>query len=112
MNVFWNVVNAGIATFGLIGAYGGDLGLSVQNTVLEYEKFTRTLLINAGLDVGYIGAGFFLRHRSGKSAKFGDRLHGYGTALVLQGAFLFVFDVALAIFNQVSLGRFTEAQRL
>jgi len=96
MNLFWNLVNASIAGFALYGNYTTDISEFTRDEYLQ--KLLRTeniLLINAGLDIGYIGTGFLLRHLSTNSAKRADMLKGYGNSLILQGGFLFVFDLVL-----------------
>lgn len=112
MNVFWNVVNLGIATFGYFGAVGSPLDLGLEQTVEEYRSFGRILGINAALDVGYVMTGFFLKNRGKKSDSHSERLIGYGNSLILQGSFLFVFDVALAYINQYSLAKMANAYSL
>lgn len=63
----------------------------------------KTLLFNGGLDVGYMAAGFYLREKAKNSTKYHDMFKGYGSALILQGAFLFVFDLSLYwVLNQHS----------
>ncbi len=95
MNAMWNVVNLGIATFGYLGASGADpMGMGISEIVREYTSFQNILLLNAGLDVAYMTAGFYLRERS-KTASRPDMLMGFGNSIILQGAFLFVFDVVL-----------------
>ncbi|MEE4215714.1 MAG: hypothetical protein V2I34_11655 [Bacteroidales bacterium] len=96
MNLFWNVVNVSIAGFALYGNYTTDTGSFSQQELMEKMlKTENILLINAGLDIGYIGTGFLLRHLSGKSDKRADLLKGYGSSLILQGGFLLVFDLIL-----------------
>jgi hypothetical protein len=96
MNLFWNVVNISIAGFAIYNNYTGDTGgLSQQELMEKVIKTENILLINAGLDIGYIGSGFLLRHLSGKSEKRADLLRGYGSSLILQGGFLLVFDLVL-----------------
>ena len=105
MNVFWNVVNAGIATAGLISAYRAAPLFTESEILAEYQKFTRVLLINAGLDVLYITAGIILRLKGGEAKQQGLRLEGYGSSLILQGGFLLVFDGVLAIINSIFAAR-------
>jgi hypothetical protein len=103
-NVLWNTVNAGIAGFALYSLYNADPGsLGLFESIKEHYGLEKTLLFNAGLDVGYMAAGFYLRERAKTATKKQDMLKGYGSALILQGAFLFVFDLALyGIINQQS----------
>ncbi len=67
--------------------------LSVADALARQLKTEKILLINAGLDAAYIGSGFLLRHLSSKSETRSDLLKGYGNSLILQGAFLMVFDL-------------------
>jgi hypothetical protein len=112
MNVFWNVVNMGIATFGYFGAVNSPLDLGLERTVEEYRSFGRILGINAALDVGYVMVGAFLKNRGKNSNTHSERLIGYGNSLMLQGSFLFVFDIALASINQYSLSKMAKAYSL
>jgi len=100
MNVFWNVVNLGIAGFGYIGAAGSPLDLALAETIHEFRSFSRILAINAALDVGYVMAGFYLKSRGNQSEQHMERLIGYGNSIILQGSFLFTFDVVLALINR------------
>lgn len=96
MNFFWNIVNASIAGFALYGNYTTDINNLTQQELLDKLINTeRILLINAGLDVGYIGTGFLLRHLAATNEKRPDLLKGYGNSLILQGGFLLIFDLAL-----------------
>ena len=94
MNIMWNVVNAGIAGFGLYTAINGNTDLNLMTSIREHESIRRILLFNAGLDVGYMATGLFLRERAHR-ANNPERLRGYGNSLLLQGAFLFTFDLIL-----------------
>lgn len=92
MNAAWNVVNAGIATAGLIGLrseFGAEL--TAVESLQDAVSFEKILLLNAGLDLGYIAVGTYLNERGRRTDS--DRLRGYGRSLWLQGGFLFAFDV-------------------
>jgi hypothetical protein len=94
MNVFWNTVNAGLATSALISSYRGSAPASLAAEIRAQHRLEKTLLVNAGLDVGYIMTGFFLRQYA---ANVGEpRFAGWGSSLILQGGFLLVFDIVLA----------------
>lgn len=91
MNIFWNIVNLGIATAGFYGAKtASEKQFDLSQSLAEQRKTERILLINAGLDLAYIAGGVYLNRRG--ISKNSDRLHGYGNAVILQGAFLFLFD--------------------
>jgi len=91
MNVMWNVVNLGLATAGYFGAKA-DLNqqLTLAQSLHDQQKIESILLLNTGLDIGYMATGLFLNER-GKN-KSSHRLKGYGQYLILQGAFLLLFD--------------------
>ncbi len=94
MNIFWNIVNLGIATAGFYGAKeASNKEYSVSQSISEQHKTEKILLINAGLDVAYIAGSFYLNRRG--INKSSDRLHGYGNSIILQGAFLFLFDSSM-----------------
>lgn len=96
MNLFWNVINLSIAGFALYGNYTTDLSMMTGQELLgKHLKTENILLINSALDVGYMGAGLLLRHLSPGSAKRGDLLKGYGNSVIMQGAFLLVFDLVM-----------------
>lgn len=107
MNAYWNLVNLGIAGFGYFSAIKSDpAAFGLYATADEHFGFQRILLLNAGLDVGYVLGGLYLTERArrfitsdpGKS----DRLKGFGRAIMLQGGFLLVFDV---VNHFISAGR-------
>lgn len=94
-NAFWNTVNLGIAAFGYFNAINSNpANLTNLEILKEYSSLQNFFLLNAGLDVAYIMTGFYLKEKSKNSAK-SDMLRGYGNSLLLQGGFLFLFDVAL-----------------
>ena len=91
MNAIWNVVNLGIAGIGYFTLGGAETQvLAAWKENLSFEKI---LLFNAGLDVGYMLGGLYLRERSRRPDADADRLRGYGTSIILQGGFLFAFDL-------------------
>ena len=108
MNVFWNTVNAGIATAGYLSVVNAEPGLSQQDLLLEYNNFSKILLLNTGLDLAYIGAGLYLKERSQNITKHKQRFKGYGNSLILQGGFLFLFDLIMVIKNEQLTQQFLE----
>jgi hypothetical protein len=96
MNLFWNTVNLSIAGFALYSNLTSDYALLSGEELLSKQlKTQRLYLINAAIDVGYVSAGFLLRHLSTKNPKNELRLRGYGNSVILQGSFLFVFDLVM-----------------
>lgn len=96
MNFFWNTVNLGIAGFGYLNAIQTDImSLSSAEMLSKHKTFENILLLNAGLDIGYMGLGYYLNHLSKTKEKNKHQLAGYGNSIMLQGAFLFGFDLVL-----------------
>lgn len=96
MNAMWNVVNLSIASYALISNANYDIysagSHELWNKHLQTEKL---FLTNAGLDVLYMSAGMGLRYMSKRNEKRSQLLKGYGNSLILQGGFLFVFDLVM-----------------
>jgi hypothetical protein len=96
MNLFWNTVNLSIAGFALYSNLSADYSLLPGAELLEKQgKTQRLYLINAALDVGYVATGFLLKHLATRYPKNELRLRGYGNSVILQGSFLFVFDLVM-----------------
>ena len=96
MNVFWNIVNIGLAGAGYYSAATADpTTLSLSESIREQNSVEKLLLLNAGLDVAYMAGGFYLIERSRRDSPQAERWKGYGQSLILQGGFLLVFDALL-----------------
>ncbi|MBK7410081.1 MAG: hypothetical protein IPL49_20715 [Saprospirales bacterium] len=96
MNIGWNAVNLVIAGAGYLGLRKLDAaGMGLFESMDSHYGFQKILLFNAGLDVGYMLGGAYLMERSKNTPleKKPDRLKGFGQSIVLQGAFLFLFDL-------------------
>lgn len=107
MNAGWNVVNAALAVPSLIGARGrmeqaSTMGMT--ESLLAQNRIEDTLLFNAGIDVGYVAAGLYLTERARRGGPQADRLAGFGRSLVVQGGFLFAFDLVVYALQR-SIGR-------
>jgi len=99
-NAMWNLVNLGIATFGYLNATTLDpSAMSNREILKEFGSLQNLLLLNAGLDVAYVATALYLKERA-KSSENGERLRGYGNSLLLQGAFLLVFDSAMYFIHE------------
>lgn len=93
MNVFWNSVNLGLAIPGWIAASKGETNLSLAETIEETTKTERIFLLNTGLDVGYMATGMWFRSEAKSNTNNPYLFKGYGNSLLIQGGFLFVFDL-------------------
>lgn len=95
MNALWNTVNLGIAGFGYYAATQSDpASWDLATSLGKHQNFQKILLFNAGLDVGYIMGGLYLTERAKRPDVNSDQLKGFGNSIMLQGAFLMVFDLA------------------
>lgn len=103
MNVLWNTVNMGIAVSGYLGAMHSTTGLPAMEILTEYHRFSKILLVNTGLDVAYMMTGLYLKERSKQVAKHQHRFAGYGNSLLLQGGFLFLFDLTLVLLHEQNI---------
>ncbi len=100
MNGYWNAINLIIAGFGYYSAVTGEpSGFTLGESIVEQQKIEKLLLFNAGLDVAYVLGGLYLVERSKRVAKNSDRFKGFGRSVMLQGAFLFAFDVGFYLFQ-------------
>jgi hypothetical protein len=95
MNAIWNIVNLGITAGGYFGIRKelNKENWTLSKTVTEQHKIQKILLFNAGLDLAYIATGVYLIERSKNDLENQDRWKGFGQGLILQGGFLFVFDI-------------------
>ncbi|MGA1582373.1 MAG: DUF6992 family protein [Saprospiraceae bacterium] len=110
MNIMWNAVNLGIATIGYLQASKSiPTNISLYDVTKDHFSMQKILLLNAGLDVGYMLGGLYLTERARRGGKHEDRMRGWGRSIILQGGFLFAFDVVTAI---VLSGQNTDLQQL
>ena len=96
MNAGWNIINLAIAGAGYLGtrkALKADDDWDLSATVSEQHKMQKILLFNAGVDLAYMMSGVYLIERSKNNLDNQDRFKGFGQSLILQGGFLFVFDL-------------------
>jgi hypothetical protein len=83
-NIAWGIIDGGIAIYARYSISGKtSSNISVRE---EKRSFRRLLLINSLLDIAYVGVGTALV----ASGRDGLRGHGYG--VIVQGAFLLLFD--------------------
>ena len=91
--VGWGFIDALIALFGLVNtrrhrALPPEQQPLKQKT--ERRNLRRALWINTGLDVFYVLGGVLLIQRQGRE---NPEMRGHGLGIVIQGGFLFFFDL-------------------
>lgn len=94
MNIYWNLVNVGLAGFGLLGSKGSG-NLSPLKTLNAQYSTEKIYLLNTGLDVGYIFGGLYLAELGNRFPDRHDQFKGFGKSIVVQGSFLLILDVIM-----------------
>jgi hypothetical protein len=95
----WGAIDAGLAIFGRGQARRkaqrrAQGELSDEKLVREMRTFRSILLVNAALDVGYIAIGLWLIRAAPEDKRRARQ--GMGSGIVVQGAFLLLYDALLA----------------
>lgn len=102
MNIYWNVVNVGIAIPAFIGARR-RMGKSFDiPATFKAQRSTETsYLINMGLDGLYVGTGLWMQEfGNGRPQKEKALLKGMGNSIMAQGGFLLLFDMVSYIIHR------------
>jgi hypothetical protein len=102
-NVFWNIVNLGIAIPSLLTIKKSVHKSYNEQETLKYQKGSEvTYLVNLGLDLGYMlgGAALYDYASRNPSKKGATRMNGFGQSLLMQGGFLLLFDATMYSFHK------------
>jgi hypothetical protein len=92
MSAYFNTINVGIAAAGFLGIKKQLLKTNTISSEIQAQRqIQKILLINSALDVGYFATGLILRNSGIKNKN--PKTQGYGGSIMLQGAFLLVFDL-------------------
>lgn len=94
MNIYWNVVNIGLAGLGILGSRK-QKDRNLLETINAQHSTEKIYLLNAGLDVGYIFGGLYLTELAHRTPAQFDRFTGFGQSIILQGGFLLVLDTVM-----------------
>ncbi len=89
----WGAIDLGIALLGMASAKkqaASPDAHAPEQQLRGHANLRKILWINTGLDVGYVSGGLALARTIGKSNPF---WRGTGWGIVLQGCFLFIFDL-------------------
>lgn len=99
----WGLIDAAIALAGQRSAERKQTTATPLVEVQHARSLRRLLWLNAGLDVGYMAGGLWLARNKGRDNAVWA---GHGWGIVIQGAFLFAFDLvhALRVPSQESRG--------
>ena len=92
----WGAIDGAIALFGRRGLNKKLVReYAVEKQAQDVRMLRRVLWVNAGLDVLYVEGGLNLMRTRGRSDA---RMRGHGAGVVVQGAFLLLFDLVHAVF--------------
>ena len=95
MNVMWGGINLAIAGLGYWGANREKIDNPTIESVQKHQRrIEKTYLINAGLDVVYIGSGL-LMNKTSDNQKNPEKFKGYGNSIMVQGGFLLLYDAVM-----------------
>lgn len=115
MNIGWNAVNLALAIPGFINArnrlqkaYKPENAADILD---ETQKIEKILLLNTGLDVAYMAAGGWLMNIQTSDIAQKMQFEGFGAGLILQGGFLFVFDIIMYAMHRNNSRRINELMR-
>ena len=87
------MLRLGLSVPGYLKARKNAGNYSVDEMLAEQGKTEQIFLINTGLDVGYLAVGYYMRNDAENRGDQEALFRGYGNSLMLQGGFLFAFDL-------------------
>jgi hypothetical protein len=110
-SLLWNTVNLGLALVSLISEWNvNPAAFDAKTSLINNERNEKIFWVNAGLDVAYLASAAFLWQRG--DATGDQRMVGYGQALLIQGAFLLVFDAVMAVVTGVQTDKLLDGVTL
>lgn len=107
MTMGWSAINLAIAVPGLISLRKGRQStLDIPGTFKAQRRTETIYLLNTGLDLGYMGLGLWMQERGLRTTgEDGARLRGFGNAILVQGAFLFAYDLVAYVAHSLHWSR-------
>ena len=97
MNLAWGAINMGIGISGLLIKRKEPENL--KGIIDQDHRLEKILYINTGLDIAYMTAGLLLKAQAQNDMENYHRFKGFGNSLLIQGGFLFAFDIAQIIIH-------------
>jgi len=94
MNAIWGGVNLLIAVPAYINARRGGADLSLDASIRAQASIEKIFILNAGLDSAYLAGSAWFLEKANNSTNPG-KYRGYGKSILMQGAFLLLFDAVM-----------------
>jgi len=94
MNAIWGGVNLLIALPAYINARKSKTDLTLEASARGQAAIEKTFILNAGLDIAYLAGSTWFLEKATTSAN-PDKYRGYGKSILMQGAFLLLFDAVM-----------------
>lgn len=106
MNLAWSGVNLGLTIpFYLIARKEANrLHVTTYEPPCSKTKAKKIFLFNTFLDLAYMGTGLLMMQTRSDDVNKANRLKGFGSSIVLQGSFLFTFDLSMFLLHR-KMGR-------
>ena len=97
----WATVNLGLATVGLVNSSNNQAANhDALSTIRSQHRNETIFLVNTALDVAYVVSGLYLTELSKDPDRDQQRLDGFGNSIILQGSFLFLFDLTMYVIHK------------
>jgi hypothetical protein len=94
MNAIWGGVNLLIAVPAYINARRAGADLPLDASMRAQASIEKIFILNAGLDAAYLAGSAWFLEKANTSAN-PDKYRGYGKSILVQGAFLLLFDAVM-----------------
>lgn len=104
----WGGIDIGIAAVGLYLLRGPPEERGVRATIDKERLFHDALLVNIGLDAGYMAVGTAMLIAADRGVDSADHWRGHGAAVVIQGAALMAFELAAWYGSRRRLGQLID----
>jgi hypothetical protein len=104
----WGGIDVGIGVVGLALLAGPPTERSAAEVISRERLFHDALLVNMGLDVGYIGVGATLLVLAERGVENRAELRGHGAAIVIQGSALLGFELLAWLSSRRRLGQLID----
>ncbi len=103
----WGTINLGIVSFALLS---GDPAppTTLAGAIAAENGWSDLLLLNLGLNVGYMGVGTALAVAAGRGLSRADEVRGHAYGVIVQGAGLLVLDGVAWLASRSRFDRLVE----